>query len=169
MIIAGSGQMGFQPFFKPHTISPFKKSNDAKEAAAMLKSIVALTIAIALAITGSLLMTMRNHEAAAQSGPLLINAANLDIVPGNMDKFLAALRENGAAAVTEPGCREFNIMVAQNDPNHVFIFAVFDSAGALEAHRTTDAYKQFQAATKGMVAKNEVRQFLSVSMHWKGI
>jgi (4S)-4-hydroxy-5-phosphonooxypentane-2,3-dione isomerase len=135
----------------------------------MLKPIITLTAAIALVITAWLLIAMRSHDAAAQSGPLLINTANLDIVPDNMDNFLAALRENGAAAVKESGCHEFNITVAQNDPNHVFIFAVFDNAAALEAHRTTDAYKKFQATTKGMVAKNENRQFLSVAMNRNGM
>ena len=34
---------------------------------------------------------------------------NLDIKPGDMPKFIEAVKENGANAVKEPGCREFNI------------------------------------------------------------
>ncbi len=86
------------------------------------------TAAVGLAVTAWLLMPLRSHEAAAQSRPLHINAVNLDIVSGQIDKFLTLLKGNGAAAVKEPGCREFNITVAQNDPNHVFIFEVYDSA-----------------------------------------
>ena len=53
-----------------------------------------------------------------------------DIAPGQIDNFLAALKENAAASVKEPGCREFNILVSQKDPNHVLIFEVYDDAAA---------------------------------------
>jgi (4S)-4-hydroxy-5-phosphonooxypentane-2,3-dione isomerase len=135
----------------------------------MLKSLTFPAAAIALAATAWLLLPLRGHEAAAQSGPLYINAVNLDIAPGQIDKFLAALKENGAAAVKEPGCREFNITVAQNDPNHVFIFEVYDSAAALDAHRATDHFKKFAAATKDMIAKRDLRAFSSVAMNMKGM
>ena len=135
----------------------------------MLKSATISTAAVALAVTAWLLLPLRSHEAAAQSGPLYINAVNLDIVPGQTDKFLALLKENGAAAVKEPGCREFNITIAQNDPNHVFIFEVYDSAAALEAHRATDHFKKYAAETKEMVAKRDVRGFSSVAMNMKGM
>ena len=85
----------------------------------MLKSIMMPAAAIALAVAAWLLLPMRSHEAAAQAGPYLINAVNLDIVPEAFDKFMAAAQENGAASTKDPGCREFNIMVAQNDPHHV--------------------------------------------------
>ena len=42
--------------------------------------------------------------------------------PGDMAKFIDAVKENGAAAVKEPGCREFNITVLAKDPNHVFLY-----------------------------------------------
>ena len=46
--------------------------------------------------------------------PLYINAVDIDVVPGQIENYLAALKENGAAVVkTEPGCREFNITVSQ--------------------------------------------------------
>jgi len=49
-------------------------------------------------------------------------------VPGQVDNFLAALKENGMASVKEPGCREFDIAVSQRDANHVFILEVYDNA-----------------------------------------
>jgi hypothetical protein len=41
-------------------------------------------------------------EALAQSAPLYINAVDIDIVHGQIDNYLAALKENGAASVHEP-------------------------------------------------------------------
>jgi autoinducer 2-degrading protein len=135
----------------------------------MRKSIIMPAAAIALAVGAWTLTPMRGHEAAAQPAPYLVNAVNLDIVPEQFDKFMEVAKENGAASTKEPGCREFNIVVAQNDPHHIMFFEVYDNAAALDAHRATDHFKKFQAATKDMVAKRDVRQFLSVAMNMKGM
>jgi autoinducer 2-degrading protein len=79
-----------------------------------------------------------------------------------------AVKENGAASVKEPGCREFNISVSEKDPNHVFLFEVYDNAAALEAHRATDHFKKYAATVKEMVAKREIRVFSSVAFNSKG-
>jgi len=134
----------------------------------MLKS-VAITGAVLLAAIAAVLLPMRSHEAAAQSAPLLINAVEYDIVPGQVDNFLAALKENGAASVKEPGCREFDIAVSQKDPNHVLIVEVYNDAAAAQAHRETDHFKKYAATTKDMIAKREVRSFSSIAMNMKGM
>jgi len=134
----------------------------------MLKS-VAITGAVLLAVIAVVLLPMLSHEAAAQSGPLLINAVEYDIVPGQVDNFLAALKENGAASVKEPGCREFDIAVSQKDPNHVLIVEVYNDAAAAQAHRETDHFKKYAATTKDMIAKREVRSFSSIAMNTKGM
>jgi (4S)-4-hydroxy-5-phosphonooxypentane-2,3-dione isomerase len=82
--------------------------------------------------------------------------------------YLAALKENAAASVHEPGCHEFNILVSQKDPNHVLIFEVYDDAAAALAHRETDHFKKYAATTKDMVAKREPRTFSSAAMNMKG-
>jgi len=134
----------------------------------MPKSIL-LVGAVALVAAGAMLLPVRDQRAVAQSGPLFINAVDIDVVPGQIDGYLAALKENGAAAVHEPGCREFNIAVSQKDPNHVFIYEVYNDAAALEAHRQTDHFKKYAAATKDMVAKRDARSFASVAMNMKGM
>jgi len=134
----------------------------------MLKSIVTTTAAIAVLGVALLLLPMRGHEAAAQSGPFYISAVDIDIVPAELDKYMAAIKENGAASVKDPGCREFNITVSQKDPNHLFLFEVYDNAAAVEAHRATDHFKHYVATTANMIAKREVRAFSSVAMYTKG-
>jgi len=135
----------------------------------MLKTVAASTAAVALAVAVWTLLPLRPHQAAADTGPLYINAVDLDIQPGQIDQFLAQLKVNGAAAVKEPGCREFDITVSQKDPNHVFIFEVYDNAAALESHRATDHFKAYMAATKDMIAKREVRALSLVAMNMKGM
>jgi (4S)-4-hydroxy-5-phosphonooxypentane-2,3-dione isomerase len=145
------------------------KKSDNREETVMLKSITMTVAAIALAVTAWVLLPMRGHEASAEPGQLLINAIDYDIAPGKVDEFLAALKENGAASVKDPGCREFNIAVSQKDPNHVFIFEVYDDAAAVAAHEATEHFKKYKAATAGMAVKREAHPLWSVAMNAKGM
>ena len=134
----------------------------------MLKSIAVPAAAVALAVAAWMLLPMRAHEAAAQSAQLQVNAVDIDVAPGQIDAYLAALKENGAAAVKEPGCHDFFITVSQKDPNHVLIVEVYDNAEAAASHRETEHFKKYVAATKDMVAKRELRTFNSVALNMKG-
>ena len=134
----------------------------------MLKSIT-ITGAVALAVMAFVTLPMPSYQVVAESGPLQVNAVDIDVVPGQIDNYLVALKENGAASVHEPGCREFNILLSQKDPNHVLIFEVYNDAAAAQAHRETDHFKKYAATTKDMVAKREVRSFSSIAMNMKGM
>jgi (4S)-4-hydroxy-5-phosphonooxypentane-2,3-dione isomerase len=134
----------------------------------MLKSI-AMSASVALSMTVWMLLPLHDGPALAQSGPYLINAVEYDVVPGQVDNFLAALKENGAATVKEPGCREFNISVSQNDPNHLLIYEVYNDAAAAEAHTATEHFKKYKAATAGMTTKREAKAYSSVAMNMKGM
>ena len=68
------------------------------------------------------LLPMRGEQATAQSGPLHILVVEYDIVPGEIDKYLTAVKELGAASVKEAGFRQQYIGISQNDPNHVLLF-----------------------------------------------
>jgi hypothetical protein len=57
----------------------------------MVKSIT-VAAAIALAVMASVLLPPHGRTALAQSGPFLINAVEYDVVPGQIDNFLAALK-----------------------------------------------------------------------------
>jgi autoinducer 2-degrading protein len=129
---------------------------------------IPIAAAAALFAAALVLMPTPGRQAAAQSGPLLVNVVEYDIQPGQVDAYLAALTENGAATVKEPGCREFNILVSQKDPNHVLIFEVYDDAAAAQAHRETDHFKKYAATIKDMFVKRDVRPFSSVAMNMKG-
>jgi (4S)-4-hydroxy-5-phosphonooxypentane-2,3-dione isomerase len=133
----------------------------------MVKSVMA-ACAVALAVLALVLLPMHSRRAMAQSGRLFIAAVEYDVVPGKVDDFLAAVKENGAASVKEPGCREFDVTVSQTDPNHVFILEVYDNEEALKAHVTTDHFKKYKAATAGMTTKRQEQRLWSVAMNLKG-
>jgi quinol monooxygenase YgiN len=71
-----------------------------------------------------------------------INAVELDIVPAEYEKFKAAILDNAAASVKEPGCRQFDVLFEDSDPHHVFFYEVYDDETALEAHRATARFKK---------------------------
>ena len=134
----------------------------------MLKSVSLILVAIALGVAAWLL-PMRGEQASAQSGPLHILVVEYDIVPAEIDKYLTAIKELGAAAVKEPGCRQLSIAVSQKDANHVLLFEVWDNAAALDAFFATDGFKKYQATTANMISKRDIRAFSSVAINMKGI
>ena len=71
-----------------------------------------------------------------------------DIVPGQVDHYLAAAKENAAAAVKEPGCRAFDILVSQKDPNHVLLVEAYDNAAAWKHIVRRRISKNMRASSK---------------------
>jgi len=128
---------------------------------------VSLFVSAAL-LAGVALLHLSVRDAAAQSGGFFVNAVYLEINPADMPKYMEAIKENGANAVKEPGCRTFNIHVSAKDPNHVFLYEVYDNAAALEAHRQTPHFKKYAEITKNMVTKRDVRPMTSVALNSKG-
>ena len=131
----------------------------------MRKSIMLSTTASSFAVAAWLLLSAQGQEAVAQSGPLYVNVVDLQIAPDQIEKFIAAAKDNGATSVKEPGCREFNIAVSSKDPNHVVLFEVWENAAALDAHRATDHFKSYSTTTKDMVTKRELRPMSSVALN----
>jgi autoinducer 2-degrading protein len=124
----------------------------------------------ALALSAAcILWPLRVIEVLAQSDLPYINSVDIDVAPAQIDNYLTALKENGAASVHEPGCRAFNIAVSQKDTNHVFVFEVYDNAAAFDSHLETDHFKKYAAATKDMVAKRDPHPLSLVAAYAKGM
>jgi quinol monooxygenase YgiN len=123
--------------------------------------------AAAMAIVVAAFLAMPSQRVSAQSDGPIVNAIDLDIAPAELDKYLAAVKENGAATVKEPGCREFNIMVSATDPNHVFLFEVYDNDAAAQAHRTTEHFKKYAATTANMVTARNVTPMKPIAFNLK--
>jgi len=122
----------------------------------MLKSTSLATATLVLSAACFVLLAP-GQRVEAQSAGMYVNSVDLDILPAERDNFLAALKENGAAAVTEPGCKRFDILNLASDPNHFLLYEVYENEAALKAHRETDHFKKFAAAAAKMVAKRDAR------------
>jgi autoinducer 2-degrading protein len=124
--------------------------------------------AVALFAAVAVLVLVRGPQVAAQSPAQFINAVDLDIVPTEMEKYLVAIKENGAASVQEPGCRQFDILLLASNPNHIFLYEVYDNEAAYQAHRATDHFKKYAATTANMVAQRNARPMTPVALNAKG-
>jgi (4S)-4-hydroxy-5-phosphonooxypentane-2,3-dione isomerase len=143
----------------------------------IVTAVAAATLFAAGALVGSMRSTSQSDSdlealfgmsAAAQAGGVYVNAVDLVIIPSEMPKFVEAIKENAAASVKEPGCREFNVLVLANRPNHVFLFEVYDNEAALAAHRETPHFKKFFATAGSLVADRNVRGMSVIAMNAKG-
>ena len=132
----------------------------------MLKSISLATATLALAAACFVLLPT-SQRVEAQSAGMYVNSVDLDILPAERDNFLAALKENGAAAVTEPGCKRFDILNLASDPNHFLLYEVYENEAALKAHRETDHFKKFAATIAKMVAKRDARAMSVIASNAK--
>jgi (4S)-4-hydroxy-5-phosphonooxypentane-2,3-dione isomerase len=133
----------------------------------MLKSYWNSPVAMALVVAAAALLAMPSQRVSAQSDGPIVNAVDLDIAPAEMDKYLAAVKENGTASIKEPGCREYNIMISATNPNHVFLFEVYDNDAAAQAHRATEHFKKYMATTANMVTARNVRPMKSIAFNFK--
>jgi (4S)-4-hydroxy-5-phosphonooxypentane-2,3-dione isomerase len=134
----------------------------------MRKSILMCAAAASLPIGAALLISMPSRDAAAQSSDGYINIVDLNIKPADLASFLVAAKENAAASVKDPGCREFNIVVSRTDPNNVVFFEVYDNEAALDVHRATDHYKKYQAAAASMVASRNLKAMAPIALNSSG-
>jgi (4S)-4-hydroxy-5-phosphonooxypentane-2,3-dione isomerase len=130
----------------------------------MLKSVVLPGAAVTLA-AAALLLPLRGQEAVAQEAQAFVNVVDLEISPASMPRFLAALKDDGAATIKEAGTQEFVSSVWQKDKNHVFIFEVFNDSVAWDKHQKTTTYAKFIGITMMMIKTYNIRPFTSVALN----
>jgi hypothetical protein len=68
----------------------------------------------------------------------------------------------GSSESGERGLDDSTPHIAQGE-----FLEVCDNAAALDVHRATDHYKKYQAVTKEMVSKRDVKPFMPVAMNMK--
>jgi quinol monooxygenase YgiN len=86
---------------------------------------------------------------------------DIAVKPEHVKAFTAAIRENARASrEAEPGCRQFDVCVAPDDPAKLVLYEVYDDKAAFEAHLETAHFLAFKPKMEAWLASNAVR-FLS--------
>lgn len=86
---------------------------------------------------------------------MFVLVVNLKIKPDSVDAFMNRLLENARGARTEPGCRQFEVLVDPNDRTRAMLYEVYDDESAFEAHQQTPHFKKYLAEAVPLLAARE--------------
>ena len=94
---------------------------------------------------------------ASTQGAFVI-IAEFEVRPEAIDAFLAAAIADGSASVAnEPGCRQFDVCVAPEDPAKIVLYEVYDDRAAFEAHLKTPHFLACKPKLDAWLESNKVR------------
>jgi quinol monooxygenase YgiN len=80
------------------------------------------------------------------------------VKPEHVEAFTAEIRKNAhASRETEPGCRQFDVCVAPDDPAKIVLYEVYDDKAAFEAHLKTAHFLAVKPKLDAWLAVNKVR------------
>jgi quinol monooxygenase YgiN len=85
--------------------------------------------------------------------------AGFQVKPDCMDAFLLAALDDAKHSISdEPGCRQFDVIKADDEENTIVFYEVYDSRAAFDAHLKTMHLARFRDAFPPMVvAEHPVR------------
>lgn len=84
------------------------------------------------------------------------------IKPLQTKYFLYHIAQNAQTSLqTEPGCQQFDVC-HDSSGTTVFLYEIYDTRAAFEAHMTTAHFKAFEHVTAQMIDTKEVRLFEKV-------
>lgn len=76
----------------------------------------------------------------------LVLTVGLVVRPDQVDRFMPMVLANAKAArETEPGCRQFDVLVDPKDRTRVMLYEVYDDEAAFQAHQQTSHFKRYIA------------------------
>ena len=93
----------------------------------------------------------------------VVLVVELEIAQGQTERFLARARAHRENVLkNEPGCQRFDILVAQEGGDTVFLYEVYADEEAVEAHMTTSYMQEYLSDTGPMIA-NRKRTFCALA------
>jgi quinol monooxygenase YgiN len=100
--------------------------------------------------------------AGAGQGPLVI-IAEFEVRPEAMDAFLEqAVLDAAQSVAKEPGCKQFDVTIAEDQPNRVLLYEIYDDPAAFDAHLATPHLAAFRDAIEPMVLSRQVRRLTRI-------
>jgi len=79
------------------------------------------------------------------------------VKPECLEKFNQLIAVNAKASVAnEAGCRQFDVLQDNDNPNHIVLYEVYDSPAAFQDHMGREHTKVFLGQAKELIAKQTV-------------
>ena len=85
----------------------------------------------------------------------LVLQVNIRIKPENVASFMQKVIENAKAARSEPGCRQFEVLVSPDDKTSVMLYEVYNDQKAFDAHQAGAEFKKYVAEAVPLLASRE--------------
>jgi quinol monooxygenase YgiN len=119
----------------------------------MRRSLSVVVLLVGMAVTGALVVGAQAPPAAAPAAPpapLVLTGpisvlTFVDITPDNKDKGTAFAKQYAADTRKDPGVTRVDLLWQSNRMNHLFIYEVWQSQKAFEAHESLAHVKDFRA------------------------
>jgi quinol monooxygenase YgiN len=90
-------------------------------------------------------------------------AVTFVIKPKQMDDFMPLMLANARKSQrSEPGCCQFDVCTDDSHPNTVFLYEVYKSGEAFQAHLDSRHFKEFDAQVSDMIAAKDVQSWNKV-------
>jgi autoinducer 2-degrading protein len=77
--------------------------------------------------------------------------------PGSRAEFRRFVDLNATASVRdEPGCRRFDVLEVQGEPDRVLLYEIYDDEAAFEQHCRTSHFQDFDTMSAPLVSQKTV-------------
>ncbi len=87
---------------------------------------------------------------------------DFQVKPEHLDRFMKMIDENARASVgNEPGCSQFDVTRANDDPCHIMLYEVYANEDAFKVHMTMAHTQAFLGPAKDMLTKPPAATFLT--------
>jgi len=86
---------------------------------------------------------------------MFVLSVDLRIKPENVEAFIAKAIENAADSRSEPGCRQFDVLVDPKDRTKVLLYEVYADDKAFDAHQQTAHFKKYVAEAVPLLSSRE--------------
>lgn len=94
---------------------------------------------------------------------MFVVVVRFEIKPSAWDQFLPAMKENARLSLErEPGCRQFDVCTSAAALHTVFLYEVYDSEEAFQAHLASDHFLQFNAQTAEWLVSKQVETWTRI-------
>ncbi|MBE2259949.1 MAG: antibiotic biosynthesis monooxygenase [Candidatus Accumulibacter sp.] len=91
---------------------------------------------------------------------MYVIAVDLTIHPQHLPAFMPLLLENARLSrEREAACRRFDVCQDPLQPEHVFLYELYDDRAAFDAHLASAHFKAFDTAAQGMPASKTVHAY----------
>jgi len=93
----------------------------------------------------------------AQEKNQIVRLAKIKVDPVQLDKYIAALKEQMATAVrVEPGVLTYYAVADKTDPSNITILEIYADTAAYQSHILTTHFKKYKETVKNMVKSLEL-------------